>query len=55
MFSMGILNGSNKNNKEWSVICRNKPAKHKTRYVHNGDYNKWLLKKKNINNNNSDL
>jgi len=50
MFEMGILNGSNKSNKEWSVTCRNKPARHKTRYVHDGDYNKWLFKKKNLDN-----
>ena len=47
MFSMGILNTSKKELKEFTVTCRKKPARHKTRYVHDGDYNKWLYKKNN--------
>ncbi len=44
---MGILNTSKKELKEFTVTCRKKPARHKTRYVHDGDYNKWLYKKNN--------
>ena len=45
MFRMGILNGSRQSNKEWTVTCPNKPSRHKTRYVHDGDYTKYMLAK----------
>ncbi len=48
MFQLKILNGNKKENKEWSRTCPNKPARHKTRYVHQADYEKYL-KAKNIN------
>jgi hypothetical protein len=53
MFQMGILNGNKKELKEFTVTCRKKPSRHKTRYVNDADYNKWLFKSKNnINNGN---
>jgi len=51
MFSLGILNGSNKQNKEWTVCCPNKPSRQKTRYVHEAHYNQYLIAKKNRNEN----
>jgi len=50
MFSLKILNGSNRQNKEWTVTSRKRPSRRKKRYVDEATYSKYLnMKSKNIN------
>lgn len=47
MFSLGVFKGNLYKQKDWTVTCRNKPSKQKTRYVDEEHYAEYL-KKKNI-------
>ncbi len=49
IFSLGILKGNKKQNKEWTVTCRQKKSKNKTRYVDEARYAEYL-RRKNIDN-----
>ena len=42
MFSLGILSGSRKDNKEWTVTSRKRPSRRKKRYVDEATYSKYL-------------
>lgn len=54
MFELKILNGSKRNNKEFTVTSRKKPSKRKKHYCHDADYALYLRKKNNKNNTNSE-
>lgn len=45
MLSMGILNGKNHSEKEWTVTSRRKPARRKKHYVSRDHYTKYLSMK----------
>ena len=50
MFSLGILSGNKKESKEFTVTCRAKKSKNKTRYVNEADYERYLKRKSKSNN-----
>ena len=45
MFELKILNGSKRNNKEFTVTSRKKPSKRKKHYCHDADYALYLRKR----------
>ena len=47
MFDLGVFNGSRNSNKKWTVTSPGKKSKHKTRYISEEDYQKYLFKKNN--------
>ena len=45
LFKLGILNGKNRSEKEWTVTSRRKPARRKKHYISRDHYAKYLSMK----------